>query len=102
MPINQLNNGFISKSDLLKILTLLLITIGIFYPLFHSEYAYTDELVQLWLYKKGTNFQMFITQGRYITEKLFQWLFGNATTIHDLTTIRLFSFFGWIICIPVW
>ena len=45
---------------------------------------------------------MFITQGRYITEKLFQWLFGNANTIPDLTTIRLFSFFGWIICIPVW
>ena len=90
------------RKDLLKISLLILIAIGIFYPLFYSEYAYTDEFVQLWLYKKGTNFQMFITQGRYVTEKLFQWLFGNADTIHDLTAIRLFSFFGWIICIPVW
>jgi len=102
MPTKQLNNLFITGGDLLKVLALLLVAVGIFYPLFSSEYAYTDEYVQLWLYKKGTNFQMFITQGRFVTEKLFQWLFGNANTIHDLTTIRLFSFFGWLICIPAW
>jgi len=90
------------RKDYLKISLLILISIGIFYPLFYSEYAYTDEFVQLWLYKKDTNFQMFITQGRYITEKLFQWLFGHANTVHDIRTIRLFSFFGWMICIPVW
>jgi len=91
-----------NRKDYLKISLLILIAIGIYYPLFYSEYAYTDELVQLWLYKKGTNFQMFITQGRYITEKLFQWLFGNANTIRDLAGIRMFSFFGWMVCIPVW
>ncbi len=90
------------RKDYLKIFILILVAFGIFYPLFYSEYAYTDEFVQLWLYKKGNNFQMFLTQGRYITEKLFQWLFGNANTIHDITAIRLFSFFGWIVCIPAW
>ena len=90
------------RKDYLKIFILILVAFGIFYPLFYSEYAYTDEFVQLWLYKKGTNFQMFLTQGRYVTEKLFQWLFGNANTIHDITAIRLFSFFGWMVCIPVW
>lgn len=90
------------RKDYLKIFILILVAIGIFYPLFYSEYAYTDEFVQLWLYKKGSNFQMFLTQGRYVTEKLFQWLFGNANTIHDIRDIRLFSFFGWIACIPVW
>ena len=91
-----------NRKDYLKIFILILVAFGIFYPLLNSEYAYTDEFVQLWLYKKGSNFQMFMTQGRYITEKLFQWLFGNANTIHDIRTIRLFSFFGWIACIPAW
>lgn len=90
------------RKDFLNILFIILVALCIFYPLFYSEYAYTDEYVQLWLYKKGSNFQMFTTQGRYITDKLFQWLFGNAYTIRDLISIRLFSFFGWIICIPVW
>jgi hypothetical protein len=45
---------------------------------------------------------MFITQGRFITENLFQWLFSRATTIHDVIYIRLISFFGWLICIPIW
>lgn len=90
------------RKDYLKIFILILVAFGIFYPLFYSEYAYTDEFVQLWLYKKGNNFQMFLTQGRYITDKLFQWLFGKANTIHDITAIRLFSFFGWIVCIPAW
>jgi hypothetical protein len=92
----------VERKDYLRISLLVLVAVGIFYPLFYTEYAYTDEFVQLWLYKKGSNFQMFLTQGRYVTEKLFQWLFGNAKTIHDITTIRLFSFFGWLVCVPAW
>jgi len=92
----------VERKDYLGISLLILLAVGIFYPLFYSEYAYTDEFVQLWLYKKGSSFQMFLTQGRYVTEKLFQWLFGNANTIRDITTIRLFSFFGWLACIPAW
>jgi hypothetical protein len=60
-----------NRKDYLKISLLILIAIGIYYPLFYSEYAYTDELVQLWLYKKGTNFQMFITQGQIHYRKTF-------------------------------
>lgn len=96
------NDAFVTRSDVLKILILILIALAIFYPLFYSEYLYTDEAVQLWLYKKGSGFQMFLPQGRYITDKLFQWLFSGAYTIHDVTSIRLFSFFGWIFCIPAW
>ena len=96
------NNAFVTRNDVLKILILILIAFAIFYPLFYSEYLYTDEAVQLWMYKKGSGFQMFLPQGRYIADKLFQWLFSRAHTIHDVTFIRLFSFFGWIFCIPVW
>jgi hypothetical protein len=91
-----------NRKDFLNIVFFILIAIAIFYPLFYSEYLYTDEAVQLWLYKKGSNFQMFLPQGRYITEKLFQWLFSGVNTIHDVKFIRLFSFFGWILCIPFW
>jgi hypothetical protein len=102
MSLNHDKDTFFRRKDYLNILILILIAFAIFYPLFYSEYLYTDEAVQLWLYKKGTGFQMFLPQGRYITDKLFQWLFSKAHTIHDVTYIRLFSFFGWIICIPVW
>ncbi|MEO5563834.1 MAG: hypothetical protein ABIR18_10375 [Chitinophagaceae bacterium] len=91
-----------TMKDILKILFLCGIAIAIFYPLFYSEYAYTDEIVQLWYYKKGSDFQMFTPQGRYITDKLFQWLFSSATTIKDISSIRLFSLVGWLLSIPVW
>jgi len=90
------------KKDFLNILVLILIAFAIFYPLFYSEYLYTDESVQLWLYKKGSGVHMSIPHGRYITDILYQWLFGKANTVHDVRFIRLFSFFGWIFCIPVW
>lgn len=102
MNPGRYSNDFIGRKDILNILLCFLVTILIYYPLFYSDYLYTDESVQLWLYKKGSGFQMFIGQGRYITEKLFQWLFGKAHTVHDVRFIRLFSLFGWICCIPIW
>jgi hypothetical protein len=92
----------VDRKDYLKIFILLPGCLWYLLSLFYSEYAYTDEFVQLWLYKKGTNFQMFLVQGRYVTDKLFQWLFGNANTIHDITTIRFVFFFRWIVCLPAW
>jgi hypothetical protein len=97
-----MNLAPITKKDLLYILILWAIVILIFYPLFTAEYVYTDEIVQLWRYNEGSHFQMFLPQGRLITEKLFQWLFSSATTIHDITYIRLFSLAGWMVSIPLW
>lgn len=97
-----MNLAPITKRDILYILILCVILILIFYPLFTAEYVYTDEIVQLWQYKKGSNFQLFLPQGRLITEKLFQWLFSSASTIRDITYIRLFSLVGWILSIPLW
>jgi len=102
MSLNHDNTTFFRRKDYFNILILILIALAIFYPLFYSEYLYTDEVVQLWFYKKGTGFQMFLPQGRYITDQLFQCLFSKANTIHDVTFIRLFSFSGWIISIPLW
>jgi hypothetical protein len=94
--------AFMNRKDFFLIIIIVLIVIAIFHPLFYSEYLYTDEAVQLWLYKKGSDFQMFLPQGRYITEKLFRWLFSKAQTIHDVRFIRLISLCGWIVCVPVW
>lgn len=90
------------RADYISIGILMLVPFLIFYSLFNATYLYTDEAVQLWYYREGSNFQMFTSQGRFITEKLFQWLFSSITMIQEVTYLRLFSFFGWIISIPVW
>jgi hypothetical protein len=91
-----------NRKDLLILAALLGVAALIYYPIFTATYLYTDEAVQLWFYKKGSGFHMFIEQGRYITDQLFQVLFGNADKVKDVTLIRLFSFGGWLICIPAW
>ena len=74
----------------------------LFYPLFYTHYFYTDEIVQLTHYRKGTNFHMFAEQGRYLTDRLFQSLFSAIDTIGQITRLRLISLLGWMVCIPVW
>lgn len=78
------------------------IALVIFYPLFYTHYFYTDEIVQLIHYRKGSNFHMFAQQGRYLTDIIFQSLFSAIDTIRQITWLRLFSLLGWIVCIPVW
>src|SRR5215467_5057359 len=104
MPIKQLNSTFATRSDLLKILILILVAVAIYYPIFFSEYAYTDDWFALWQYGTGKGMHGLAPYGRYLTDVLTNWLYNytNATTVHDLVFIRLFSFFGWIVCIPVW
>ncbi len=93
---------FMKKSDLLAIAALTGIVLILYYPVFFSEYAYTDELVQLWLYKKGLGYNMFLPLGRNITDAIFKWLFSSIDTVRGITRLRLFSLSGWIVCIPAW
>lgn len=90
------------KATLRDLSILLGITLLIFYPLFYARYCYTDEIIQLRNYRKGSNFHMFAGQGRYLTDLLFQKLFSSIDTIRQITCLRLFSLFGWMVCIPVW
>lgn len=90
------------RADLLNIGILMGIVLLLFYPLFYTTYLYSDESLQLWLYKEGTGFHMFVPQGRYLTDRLCVWLYGSAHTAHQVTAIRLFSLFGWLVCLPVW
>jgi hypothetical protein len=102
MELTQHNNGFYNRKDLFYVLAIILIAFAIYYPIFYSEYLYTDEAVQLWRYRKGSGVHMSIVHGRYLFDELTTWLFSNANTVHDLISIRVFSFLGWAVCLPAW
>ncbi|QNA43720.1 glucosyltransferase domain-containing protein [Lacibacter sediminis] len=64
----------------------------IYYPVFFAEYAFTDEAHQLWYNNDGSNFIMFLNQGRLITGWLIDGAFGNMDSIGDIKWLRIFSF----------
>jgi hypothetical protein len=90
------------RTDLFGIIFLILAALVIYYPVFHACYLYTDESVQLWYGGKGLNFNTSVPQGRYITYRIFTWLFSHIHTIQGLILARLFSLAGWIACLPIW
>lgn len=74
----------------------------VFLPLFTGNFVFMDEALQLWGYKSVPGFYMFIDEGRYLMEVLCRWLFNYIDTIADLKYMRLFSLFGWLLCLPIW
>ena len=67
----------------------------LFIPVFYSDYAYLDEAHQLWHHKDGTNYSMFLVQGRWLTGLLFKNLFAQIDTVHGIKIVRILSFFSW-------
>jgi hypothetical protein len=90
------------RKDLYLVGLLWLFLFFIFLPLFYSNYIFMDEAFQLWGYRAVPGFYMFIDEGRYLTEMLQRWLFNMIDTIQGVTYMRLFSFFGWMLCLPLW
>ncbi|MFL5744961.1 MAG: hypothetical protein ACJ751_09875 [Niastella sp.] len=90
------------RKDLYLVGILWLVLFFIFLPLFYSNYIFMDEAFQLWGYRAISGFYMFIDEGRYLTEELQRWLFNMIDTIHGVIYMRLFSFFGWMLCLPLW
>jgi hypothetical protein len=56
------------------------------------NYAYLDEIHQLWHNDDNSNFLMFHTQGRWLTGLLFKKLFSSISTIEQLKYLKVFSF----------
>lgn len=79
-----------------------LLFVVIYYRVFIADYAYLDELYQLWNHHTIANYTLFVTQGRWFTGILFQKLFGAIDTIAQLKYIRIISLVGWIITTGVW
>ena len=90
------------RKDLYLIGILWLFLLVIFLPLFYSDYIFMDEALQLWGYRAVPGFYMFIDEGRFLTEALQRWLFNMIDTIHGVKYMRLFSLFGWMLCLPIW
>ena len=90
------------RKDYYKIGLLMLLPVLIFFPVLNSSYFYTDEIVQLWLYRKNTSFAMFVGQGRILTDMLYRLMFSNIDTIAQLTRLRLFALISGVLSLPVW
>jgi hypothetical protein len=74
----------------------------IYFQVFFADYAYLDEIHQLWHNNDNSNFIMFHTQGRWLSGLLFQKFFSSIFRIEQLKLLRLFSLLGWIITTFVW
>lgn len=76
--------------------------LAVYYPVFTTDYLYADEAVQLWRFKENLNFNTSVSQGRFLTYKLFVSVFNHIHTIHDVRYARLFSLTGWLAVLPIW
>ena len=74
----------------------------IYYPVFFADYAFTDEAHQLWFNNDGSNFIMFLNQGRLITGWLIDGAFGNMESVSDIKWLRIFSFSTMIVFIVLY
>jgi len=90
------------RKDYYKIGILMFLPVLIFFPVLNSTYFYTDEIVQIWLYRKNTSFAMDVGQGRILTDMLYRLMFSNIDIIAQLTRLRLFALITGIVSIPVW
>lgn len=77
-------------------LAILLLTAQ-FMPIFYSDYAFLDEAHQLWHNRDGSNYGMFIVQGRWLTGLLMNYLFSTISSISEFKIVRAFSFFSWML-----
>jgi len=90
------------RKEYYKIGMLMCFPLLIFFPVLNSTYFYTDEIVQLWNYRKGSGFAMFVEQGRVFNDWLFRLMYSHIDTISQLRSLRLFALIGWTLCVPVW
>lgn len=92
----------LQRKDIYLISFLFLVVLLIFYPVCFTEYIYTDEVNQLWNYRPGNGYMMFAGQGRWLTELLISRSFQSIDHIREITYLRMFSLFTWLLCFPVW
>jgi hypothetical protein len=92
----------LQRKDLYLLSFLFLVVLLIFYPVCFTDYIYTDEAVQLWLYRPGSGYNMYGPQGRWIPEIILSRFYESISTIHELTFMRVAALLIWLVCIPVW
>ncbi len=75
----------------------LVVLIVIFLPLACTDYAFLDEAHQLWHNNDGSNYSMFIVQGRWLMGLFMDQFFLHIHSIVQLKIVRIFSFFSWVL-----
>ena len=83
-------------------LAILVLYTLIYFQTFTANYAYLDEIHQLWNNRDNSNRDMFLTQGRLLTGLLFSKAFVSLSTIEGLKALRLFSLGGWVLTTWLW
>lgn len=80
------------------LLSLAALTI-LFLPIFYSDYAFLDEAHQLWHNRDGSDYSMFLVQGRWLTGLIFSRSFAELSAISGIKILRILSFFSWALFI---
>lgn len=92
----------ILESKWLCSFSILLLFLLIYFQVLFANYAYLDEIHQLWHNHDRSNYFMFSTQGRWLAGLLINKLFASISNIDDLKYLRIFSLSGWIITTMIW
>jgi len=80
----------------------ILLLILVFYPVFFTDYVYTDEAHQLWHNDDKTNFFIFFEVGRALNALIMQKLYPLLKSMSQLKWMRVASLAGWAMAIIVW
>jgi hypothetical protein len=100
-PIFKLLSVLLQKESRIYLLIPFLFLL-IYFQVFFADYAYSDEIHQLWHNRNSSNFVMFHEQGRWLTGLLFQEFFSSVSTIEQLKLLRIFSLTGWVFTTLLW
>src|ERR1700748_3320473 len=73
----------------------------IYFQIFYADFAYLDDIYQLWHNNSNANFIMFHSQGRWLSGLLFQNLFSSISSVAQLKWLRVFSLVGWMLTTAV-
>jgi hypothetical protein len=92
----------LKRADFYLLAFLCTVVLVIFYPVFYTEYAYTDEATLIQNYRPGSDFSSFTAQGRGIMELLIAISYKAVNTIKEITYIRVFALFTGLVCVPLW
>jgi hypothetical protein len=76
--------------------------LAIYHQVFFADYAFLDEIHQLWNNDDRSNYNMFFSQGRWLTAIIVQKAFSSITYIEELKYLRIISLTGWILTTVIW
>jgi len=100
--MTSINTKTLSHVEVIGYCLIPVLFVAVYFRIFYTDYAYLDEIHQLWHNNDDSNFIMFHSQGRWLTGLLFKKLFSSISTIDQIKFLRWFSFSGWVIAAFTW